>query len=134
MTSVGIRGKDCAMVVTQKKVPVSINTHLFLCGSCWSSVDFYLFIYFFSEQHISSYICQDKLLDDTTVTQLFRITDNIGCVMTGMTGKQVKDQQCFGKVLKSFSFVTFCPLLATRFNVISIRTARLNIIGEAEEM
>ena len=49
-TSLGVRGKDSAVVITQHKVP-------------------------------------DTLLDPSSVTHLFNITEHIGAVMTGMVGE-----------------------------------------------
>lgn len=46
LTSIALKGKDVAVVATQKKIP-------------------------------------DKLIDPSTVTHLYRLTRNIGCVMTG---------------------------------------------------
>ncbi|GAB0094934.1 Proteasome subunit alpha type [Sergentomyia squamirostris] len=46
LTSVALKGKDVAVVATEKKIP-------------------------------------DKLIDPKTITHLYRITKNIGCVMTG---------------------------------------------------
>ncbi|KAK0554657.1 Proteasome subunit YC7alpha/Y8 (protease yscE subunit 7) [Tilletia horrida] len=48
LTSIAIRGKDCAVVCTQKKIP-------------------------------------DKLLEPSSVTHIFNITQEIGCIMTGRT-------------------------------------------------
>ena len=65
-TAISVRGKDTAVVITQKKVPVGISHR---------------------RTHASSfYICKDKLLNADTVTHLFSITPTIGCVMTGLIG------------------------------------------------
>lgn len=50
LTSVAIRGKDCAVVCTQKKIP-------------------------------------DKLIEPSTVTHIFKLTQEIGCIMMGRIGE-----------------------------------------------
>ena len=47
LTSIGVRGKDSACVITQRKIP-------------------------------------DKLVDEETVSHIYRVTKHSGCVMTGM--------------------------------------------------
>ena len=83
LTSVGVRGENCVVIITQKKVPVrkiKPKKH----SSYWKR----------------NYFFKDKLLEPKTVTNMFRITRNIGCVMTGMPGI------CF-RICNLNCFVTF---------------------------
>jgi 20S proteasome subunit alpha 1 len=54
MTTIGVKGKDSVVVVTQKKNPVNILLNF-----------------------------KDKLLKKETITHMFKITENIGSCMTG---------------------------------------------------
>lgn len=62
ITTIGIRGKDCSVLVCQKKVPVCYLRSL--CDN----------------------FSKDKLLDPSTVTHMFAITPVLGCCVTGMLG------------------------------------------------
>jgi hypothetical protein len=49
-------------------------------------------------------ILQDKLVDPSTITHLFKLTKNIGCVMTGMIGGLSINQALVGGGTVSDSF------------------------------
>lgn len=63
--SVGVRGKDCAVVLSQKKVPVC---QIYKFQPC-STADLCLL--------------KDKLIDPASVSHIFKISPSVGCVMTG---------------------------------------------------
>ncbi|SBT74758.1 proteasome subunit alpha type-6, putative [Plasmodium malariae] len=55
ITSIGVKGENCAVIISQKKMA-------------------------------TQYISQDKLLDYNNITNIYNITDEIGCSMVGMPG------------------------------------------------
>ncbi|CAD6567029.1 MAG: Proteasome subunit YC7alpha/Y8 (protease yscE subunit 7) [Alectoria sarmentosa] len=67
ITSIGVRGKDCAVVLSQKKVPVSKIS--LLASSSTSALTFHG--------------VQDKLIDPSSVSHIFKLSPSVGCVMTG---------------------------------------------------
>lgn len=67
ITSIGVRGKNCAVVLSQKKVPVSS-----LCLSASSS-----------RSALTFHCIQDKLIDPSSVSHIFKLSPSVGCVMTG---------------------------------------------------
>jgi 20S proteasome alpha/beta subunit len=75
ITSIAIRGKDTAVVITQRKVPVSgvergLEPGRLPIAGLYSPP-------------------QDKLLDPDTITHIFQITPTIGAVLTGMIGESL---------------------------------------------
>ena len=75
-TSIGVRGVDTAVVITQKKVPVSTSKIVLHKKERKKG------------KKLIFFVChtQDKLLDPASVTHIFKITEGTGCVMTGMVG------------------------------------------------
>ena len=80
ITSLGVRGVDSAVLITQKKVPVK---HIYILVHILHVVEgvvnaLYMYV---------SLTFKDKLLDPDSVTHMFKITEHIGCVVTGMIGE-----------------------------------------------
>lgn len=66
ITSVGVKGKACAVVISQKKVPVGQSSAT-------------------RHDQLGLQICcaQDKLIDPSSVSHVFKLSPSVGCVMTG---------------------------------------------------
>jgi 20S proteasome subunit alpha 1 len=84
LTAVAVRGKSSCALVIQKKVPVSLYAFLVpilnLVVSQYSSrLRFFVTL-------------QDRLIDPSSVTYVYKITDNIGCLMAGLTGEHQQSQ------------------------------------------
>lgn len=89
ITSLGVRGVDSAVVITQKKVPVNtILVHYYVLRLCSLCVCIKLYVCNMN-LCLSLSFSKDKLLDPSSVTHIFKITEHIGCVVTGMIGELI---------------------------------------------
>ena len=110
--SIGIRGKDCAVVLSQKKVPVRLVS---LESARELATDQFL---------------QDKLIDPSSVTHIFRLSPSVGCVMTG----SIADARAFAQRAQGeatefryrYGYEMPCDALAKRLaNISQVYTQRV---------
>lgn len=73
LTAIAIRGRDCSVVCTQRKIP-------------------------------------DKLLDPSTVTHIFKLTAEIGCIMTGRIGAYLLYSVLCMDLNDLEAEILYCPL------------------------
>jgi hypothetical protein len=102
ITSIGLRGDNCVVVVTQKKIPVHLYHVLSLC-------------FCFIVHILTSYLTvQDKLVDPTSITHMFRVSDHIGCVVTG------RMRTLLYSLIEAFSSQIFCyiPMILVYYSAI----------------
>lgn len=111
ITSVGVRGKDCAVVLSQKKVPV-----------CMDAVP---------ETEPLLMICQDKLIDPSSVSYVYRLSPSVGCVMTGsIADARASVDRARGEAAEfryKYGYEMPCDVLAKRLaNISQVYTQRVS--------
>jgi 20S proteasome subunit alpha 1 len=115
--SIGIRGKDCAVVLSQKKVPVRRASTI--------SVD----------SQFSAYtVKQDKLIDPSSVTHIFKISPSVGCVMTGsIADSRAWVTRARGEAAEfryKYGYEMPCDVLAKRLaNISQVYTQRVSCLS-----
>lgn len=116
--SIGVRGKDCAVVLSQKKVPVSALS----CCSSWKGPPI---------REAEAYTTfQDKLIDPSSVSHIFQISPSVGCVMTGsIADARAYAQRAQGEAAEfryKYGYEMPCDVLAKRLaNISQVYTQRV---------
>lgn len=112
ITSVGVRGKDCAVVLSQKKVPVCIGA--------------------VSTRESLLMICQDKLIDPSSVSYVYKLSPSVGCVMTGsIADARASVDRARGEAAEfryKYGYEMPCDVLAKRLaNISQVYTQRVSL-------
>jgi Proteasome subunit len=110
ITSVGVRGKDCAVVLSQKKVPVSAVNY--------------------ADPGIEIDVLKDKLIDPASVSHVFKISPSVGCVMTGsIADARASVDRARGEAAEfryKYGYEMPCDVLAKRLaNINQVYTQRV---------
>ena len=122
ITSVGVRGKNCAVVVSQKKVPVCHLESLSIAIERSAEQDP------LSPGHEPQK--KDKLIDPSSVTHIFKLSPSVGCVMTGsIADARAQVMRAQGEAAEfryKFGYEMPCDVLAKRIaNINQVYTQRV---------
>lgn len=115
--SLGVRGKDCAVVLSQKKVPVCCPG---VIGGFHRPCDM-----------LTVMRQQDKLIDPSSVSHIFQISPSVGCVITGsIADARAFAQRAQGEAAEfryKFGYEMPCDALAKRIaNISQVYTQRVS--------
>lgn len=126
ITAIGVRGKDCAVVLSQKKVAVSIALPPADTVTTVPPTD----LAFFATP-------QDKLIDPSSVSHVFRISPSVGCVMTGsIADARASVDRARGEAAEfryKFGYEMPCDVLAKRLaNINQVYTQRVGFLDRID--
>ena len=121
ITSVGVRGKNCAVVVSQKKVPVCYLESLSILVGRPAEKGGGIFFFWFQK---------DKLIDPSSVPQLLKHSPTVGCVLTGsIADARAQVMRAQGEAAEfryKFGYEMPCDVLAKRIaNINQVYTQRV---------
>ncbi len=118
ITSVGVRGKNCAVVLSQKKVPVSGHPTIAL----------------FLDPNLTKIQFQDKLIDPSSVSHIFKLSSSVGCVITGsIADARASVMRARGEAAEfryKNGYEMPCDVLAKRLaNINQVYTQRVSVVS-----